>query len=371
MARKPSSTAEVKPNAEIQSITEVAENNDNVQASMSESPSSASIDDSTYSLSRCGGVLKAEREKQGLSVHDVASKLKISGRQIESIEADKFELLPEATIVRGFIRNYAKLLKIQVDPLLDAYSVLVPTKEPLAFMLKPSSTMKVGGYKKPKTGRYFSAVLLLLLAFGAWFFYQSYIQKPSPTLPTEDVETIESLPQPALPAAEREEQSIDLTLPAPEATDIAPPTTPLSPVSSTEGAAVAPNAALDNIASPSNSLVEAKPALTNASVTNPSAINPSEANPIQPDAGMAKLEFNANQETWISVVDANGKQLYNKTIFAGSRESFNAKPPINVVIGNASGVAMIINNKPLNLGPHTRSNVARVKVDKLELNQFE
>ena len=82
MARKPSSTAEVKPNAEIQSIKQVAENNDNVQASMSESPSSASIDDSTYSLSRCGGVLKAEREKQGLSVHDVASKLKISGRQI-------------------------------------------------------------------------------------------------------------------------------------------------------------------------------------------------------------------------------------------------------------------------------------------------
>ena len=366
MARKPSSTAEVKPNAEIQSITDVAENNDNVQVSMSESPSSASIDDSTYSLSRCGGVLKTEREKQGLSVHDVASKLKISGRQIESIETDKFALLPEATIVRGFIRNYAKLLKIQADPLLDAYSVLVPTKEPLAFMLKPSSTMKVGGYKKPKTGRYVSAALLLLLAFGAWFFYQSYIQKPSPTLPTEDVETIEPLPQPALPAAERQEQSIDLTLPAPEATDIAPPTTPLSPVSSTEGAAVTPNAALDNTLAPTTSLVEAKPALTNAS-----AINPSEANTIQPDAGMAKLEFNANQETWISVVDANGKQLYNKTIFAGSRESFNAKPPINVVIGNASGVAMIINNKPLNLGPHTRSNVARVKVDKLELNQFE
>ena len=361
MARKPSSTAEVKPNAEIQSIAEEAENNHNVQANMNENPSPASVDDASYSLSRCGGVLKTKREKQGLSVHDVASNLKISGRQIESIEADQFALLPEATIVRGFIRNYAKLLKIQAEPLLDAYSVLVPTKEPLAFMLKPSSTMKVGGYKKPKTARYVTVALLLLLALGAWFFYQSYIQKPSPTLPTEDVETIESLPQPALPAAERQEQSIDLTLPAPEATDVAPAETTVNPASSSEITPAAANVALDNTLAPSSSLVEAKPAEANIA----------EANPFEPDAGMAKLEFNANQETWISVVDANGKQLYNKTIFAGSRESFNAKPPINVVIGNASGVAMNINNKPLNLGPHTRSNVARVKVDKLELNQFE
>ena len=365
MARKPSSTADAISTAEVSPNVEVAENKDNIQASVSENPYSTVSDEASYSRSRCGGALKAEREKQGLSIHDVASKLKISGRQIESIEADQFAQLPEATIVRGFIRNYAKLLKIQADPLLDAYSVLVPTKEPLAFMLKPSSTMKVGGYKKPKTARYVSITLLLLLAFGAWFFYQSYIQKPSPTLPTEEVETIEPLPQPALPAAERQEQSIDLTLPAPEATDVAPPSTPLSPVSSIDGAALAPNAALDSTLAPTTSLVEAKPALTNATA------NPSEANPIQPDAGMAKLEFNANQETWISVVDANGKQLYNKTIFAGSRESFNAKPPINVVIGNASGVAMSINNKSLNLGPHTRSNVARVKVDKLELNQFE
>ena len=361
MARKPSSTAEVKPNAEIQSIAQEAENNDNIQASMSENLSSASAGDAGYSLSRCGGALKTEREKQGLSVHDVAGKLKISGRQIESIEADQFALLPEATIVRGFIRNYAKLLKIQAEPLLDAYNVLVPTKEPLAFMLKPSSTMKVGSYKKPKTARYVTATLLLLLALGAWFFYQSYIQKPSPTLPIEDMETTGPLPQPALPAAERQEQSIDLTLPAPDATDVAPAETIVNPASSSEITPAAANVSLDNAVAFSSSLVEAKPA----------EFNIAEANPFEPDAGMAKLEFNANQETWISVVDANGKQLYNKTIFAGSRESFNAKPPINVVIGNASGVAMNINNKPLNLGPHTRSNVARVKVDKLELNQFE
>ena len=353
MARKSSITAEAKLDADK------TENNDNSQAHMSENQSSSAAtaaDYSSYSRSRCGGALRTEREKQGLSLQDVAGKLKISSRQIESIEADQFASLPEATIVRGFIRNYAKLLKIEAEPLLDAYKVLEPSKEPLAFMLKPSSTMKVGGHKKPNKTRYVGIALLLLLAIGTWFFYQSYIQKPSPTQPTESAETLEPLPQPALPAAERLDQSIDLTLPAPEATDLAPAATSLNADSTLELTPAAPVAATVNATSSDINSVETKPV---------------ESNLFEPDTGLAKLEFNANQETWISIVDVNGKEIYNKTIFAGSRESFAAKPPINVVIGNASGVAVSINNKPLNLGPHTRSNVARVKVDKLELNQFE
>lgn len=342
MARKPSNTA-LPEQAAVET-----EKNDNNQADMSENQTlsnSPASDYAAYSRSRCGGALRVAREKQGLTIHDVASKLKISGRQIESIEADQFASLPESTIVRGFIRNYAKLLKIEVEPLLDAYNVLVPSKQPLAFTVQPSTTMKVTSYKKPQIGRYIVAVLLILLTLGAWFFYQSYIEKPSPTLPTAEMEITEPLPEPALPAAERVEQSVDLTLPAPAVTDVTPlPAGTLNP----------PVVAADAV-----------------SADLPTATAPVEAKPLAPEVGMAKLEFNANQETWISVVDSNGKEIYNKTIFAGSRESFNAKIPFNVVIGNAGGATMTVNNKLVNLGPHSRSNVARIKVDKLELNQFE
>lgn len=358
MARQSSNASEAKLEADK------TDNNDNNQTPMSESQLSSATtaaEGSSYSRSRCGGALRTEREKQGLSVQDVASKLKISSRQIESIEADQFASLPESTIVRGFIRNYAKLLKMQAEPLLDAYKVLEPTKEPLAFMLKPSSTMKVGDYKKPNKTSFFRAALLLLLAIGLWFFYKSYIQKPSPILPTEPSKIIEPLPQPALPAAERQEQSIDLTLPASETTDAAPAATTVNPDSNLEGIPATPFAKTVNPKSPALKSVE----------TSTNETKPVETNLFQPDERLAKLEFDANQETWISVVDANGKEIYNKTIFAGSRERFVAKPPIDLVIGNASGVEVSMNNKPLNLGPHTRSNVARVKVDKIEFNQFE
>ena len=81
------------------------------------------------------------------------------------------------------------------------------------------------------------------------------------------------------------------------------------------------------------------------------------------NADMAKLEINANQETWVSVVDADGKQVYDKIIFAGSRESVEAKPPLNVVVGNAGGASLNLNGKNIDLGPHTRNNVARIKLE--------
>lgn len=340
MARKTSMKAEEKPIVSI-------EQSDNHSAQMPNNQvptDAAELNHTAYSRSRCGGALRIAREKQGLAVQDVASKLKISGRQIQSIEADEFTALPESTIVRGFIRNYAKLLKIDVEPLLDAYNVLVPSKEPLAFTLKPSTSMKVNSYKKPKTGRYIWGGLLVLLVLGTWFFYQSYIEKPSPIAPTAEVEILEPLPEPALPLAERAEQTVDITLPA----------------------VAAETASAEAIANP--------PAVaTDASQMLPATETPAlpEIKPTESAEGLARLEFNASQETWVSIVDAKGKEIYNKTIFAGSRDSLNVKLPINVVVGNARGATVTMNNKLIDLAPHTRSNVARIKVDKFELNQFE
>jgi len=64
-----------------------------------------------------GERLRAERERQGLSVHDVAQRLKYAPRQIEAIEADDFKALPGLTFVRGFVRGYARVLGIEGDGL--------------------------------------------------------------------------------------------------------------------------------------------------------------------------------------------------------------------------------------------------------------
>lgn len=312
-------------------------------------------DNLAYTRSRCGGALRIAREKQGLSLNDVASKLKISNKQIEAIEADNFAALPESTIVRGFIRNYAKLLKLEADPLLDAYNVLVPSKQPLAFMLKPSSTMKVTGYKKPKTGRYIAFIVLFILALAAWLFYQHYIEKPSPTAPTANSEKLETLPQQALPAAERVEQPAEVA----PASEVAPTTEiTLPPPASGDVSGANPSPATTSL-----NATETQTAETSSATKNAQLILDSTTPVTVPAPGLTRLEIAASQETWVSVTDASGKQVYNKIIFAGSRQTVEAKPPLDLVFGNAAGASLVVNGKPVDLAPHTRVNVARLKLE--------
>jgi cytoskeleton protein RodZ len=295
--------------------------------------------------SRCGGALRTARENQGLSIQDIANKLRLSAKQIEAIEADNFAILPESTIVRGFIRNYAKQLKINAEPLLDAYSVIVPSAVPHEFFVKPSARMKITSHEKPKVGTYIWAGLIVLLGLGAWLFYQNYVEKPNPVAPTAAVDSVESLPDVALPAAERAvkpQMSTELPLPA---ADLVPPTV-------ADTATIPANA--DNVLSAA------------APLPVPAASEP--AAPTQPPAtsapiGMAKLELSASQETWVSVVDATGKEVYNNTIFAGSRENVNVTLPVKVTVGNAGATSLSLNGKPVELAPHSRNNVAHITLE--------
>ncbi len=305
-----------------------------------------SYENDIYQRSRCGGALRLARESQGLSIQDIASRLRLSTRQIEAIEADNFAILPEPTIVRGFIRNYAKLLKINVEPLLDAYNVLVPSSAPHEFTIKPTSTMKMTGYDKPKTANYIWAGLTLLVGLATWLFYQSYVEKPSPTKPTVTESVVEALPEAALPAAERAavaQPATELQLP-PADTSSTTAADIINQAPSTD--AVVDNTAIAN--TPSVPVTNGQPIETSI------APNPN---------GAVKLELSATQETWVSVVDAAGKEIFNKTIFAGSRESIDITLPVNVVVGNAGATSISMNGKPVDLAPHSRQNVAHIKLE--------
>ena len=67
-----------------------------------------------------GTRLREARERLGLSVSEVAQRLKFAPRQIEALEADQAAALPGLTFVRGFVRSYAKLVGLEADPLVSA-----------------------------------------------------------------------------------------------------------------------------------------------------------------------------------------------------------------------------------------------------------
>lgn len=65
-----------------------------------------------------GAKLAAGRVALGWTVEQVAAQLKLAPRQIIALEKDDYPTLPEAAIVKGFTRAYAKLVKLDPDPIL-------------------------------------------------------------------------------------------------------------------------------------------------------------------------------------------------------------------------------------------------------------
>jgi cytoskeleton protein RodZ len=86
-------------------------------------------------VSSIGQTLRTAREEQGLSVEEVAARLRLMQRQVVAIESDDFASLGQPVFARGFVRNYAKLLDLPYDALLarmtgDSTETRVVTQAP-------------------------------------------------------------------------------------------------------------------------------------------------------------------------------------------------------------------------------------------------
>jgi cytoskeleton protein RodZ len=88
-----------------------------------------------------GAALLMERRRQGLSLGDVSRQLKLTVRQVEALERDDYSGFTGPVFVHGFIRNYAKLLKLEPDPLIRAADQILhppaPASEPEAAAVSP------------------------------------------------------------------------------------------------------------------------------------------------------------------------------------------------------------------------------------------
>lgn len=94
-----------------------------------------------------GEMLKSERLNQKLSVQDVAASLKLSVKIISSIEAGNIEVLPAKTFVRGFVKSYAQLLKLDSESVLRQFQEEMGTTNPLPKVPPPAAEPNENNFK--------------------------------------------------------------------------------------------------------------------------------------------------------------------------------------------------------------------------------
>jgi hypothetical protein len=69
-----------------------------------------------------GAMLRAAREAKGLTIAAVSESTRISARYLEALEAEDFTVLPSATaFVRGYVREVARLLDLDVERVVSGY----------------------------------------------------------------------------------------------------------------------------------------------------------------------------------------------------------------------------------------------------------
>ncbi|MCC2681030.1 MAG: hypothetical protein K0S36_594 [Nitrosospira multiformis] len=84
-----------------------------------------------------GQVLRAARLERGLDIEDVARQLRFAARQVTALEEDEYDKLAGGPFLRGFVRNYAKLLQLDEAPLLKLLEQSIPP--PTAHVGRPPS----------------------------------------------------------------------------------------------------------------------------------------------------------------------------------------------------------------------------------------
>lgn len=70
-----------------------------------------------------GSILREAREAQGLTLAQAQAATRISMKFLEALERGDYAALPTPVHVRGFLRNYARFLELDPQPLLERYEV--------------------------------------------------------------------------------------------------------------------------------------------------------------------------------------------------------------------------------------------------------
>lgn len=273
-----------------------------------------------------GAQLRAAREAHGLSLGEVSQALKFGVRQIEALENDDFSTLTGTTFIRGFVRSYARYLRLDEAPLLASLETQAPAATPeVRGVESMDAEMPVAGADSSKR-IYGLAVGVLVLGAIAWFAWQGQ----PPVARTADE------PEVAAPAVESKSeassalQPMPVTLPA-ESTPAAPAEN--KPVSEVTSPAVQTSAA------------EAAPA----------------AAPASPDDRV--LAFYFGDVSWVEVRDASQRVVYTGKSEPGSRQTVRGRPPFQMVIGNAQTVKLRYEDRAVDLLPYIRADVARLTLD--------
>jgi cytoskeleton protein RodZ len=306
----------------------------------------------------------------------VAEQLKLAVRQVVAIEAGDYAALPSPAVTRGFVRAYAKILRLDPAPLV----ALVPMDDPAPVEAggavrgnrASSRPTSFSHSRYPTHGKrsglplaWIAGVVVVAAAAGAaWHFGlvslpggaapangEAVVNAPAETT-TAVTPTADSVHNPAVPL---------ISVPSPaDATQATGATaTPSAPAAVTPPAATTPGATTGTPAA--GTPAAPTPAPVTAAGTPPAATTLAAPVTATPAAtGANTLVLNVREDSWIEVKPRGGKALISRLVRAGSTETIDVPGTATLVVGNPAGVSATLRGAAVALPPVPGKTIARV-----------
>ena len=265
-----------------------------------------------------GETLTRARAALGMSVEDCAQQLKFAPRKLEALEQGRYDQLPAGTYARGMLRSYARLLNLDAEALVlragdkvkftDTTDSAVSLRRPIPF--------SEAGKRGNLVYVVLSLVALVVVAWVVWGWQQE----------RGKAARLSFVPAAQAPAQKQENAVVATVTPS------------ISPIQQEPAAEPMPQHA---------ELQRAEP--------------PKEST--KPPAGMRRIVLQFERESWVEIRGGNGRKLLVSQVHApGSGRVVEGEPPFVLVVGNAQHVKLTYDDRPVDLTPHVKVDVARLSL---------
>lgn len=288
------------------------------------------------------------RQEQELSLEKAAASLKVDASVLGSLESENFDALGAPVFVRGHLRNYARMLHLPEQELLDAYQLKAGDNQ--ADLSHPiiREAVAMSRYRKKFSFGLIFLVVTLLAVQGAavWWWFQiremdvlhdtQIAKRAQPgTLDVEGGGTVPlALPGAGVPS-ESAETSAPVEIPAEESRQVQTGEQPVT-------------------AEP-----EPEPVSEPAPEIIPEVLVQEE--PVGPQV---LLVVTFEEDSWAEIHDGNRKRVLYGLFRAGTRRELNIPAPVSIYLGHVQGVSITVDGEAYTVPARQRTgNTARFVVD--------
>ena len=321
------------------------------------------------SVNSTGERLRSAREQMGLTQQNVAERLCLKLSTVRDLEEDKSPADLASTFLRGYIRSYARLVRVPEEELLPMMAKQAPVR---AAKVEQMQSFSLGKRRKKRDGWLMIFTWLVLFVVvgltGAWWWQNHKAAQDDLVSMADQNAPAENGSGQSIPLTDGNASSENDTSGQSVPMDMAPSQAPAD--SGSASAASAPETSAPTASA------QAPAASTQAGNPPPAVVSPSQA-PVdtgansalptssagvsQPAADPNAVVMNFSRDCWLEVTDAAGKKLFSGIQRSGGKLSLAGTAPYRLKIGAPAAVQIEYQGKPVDLSRFIRTNqVARL-----------